>query len=85
MLTTLTLLVLAAIVLVLIFFGVIVVGIRREPPDTELSDVAPSPIALMVRHLLRLYVRRPTPTALSTDRPEEGSPETSATRTNATS
>jgi hypothetical protein len=67
MLTALISIVLVVIVLVLILLSAIVVGIRQEPPGTELSTVAPSPIAVMVRRLLGLYVRRPTPTAVSTD------------------
>lgn len=84
MLTALTLIVLAAIGAFLILLVVIVVGIRQEPPWTELSEVAQSPIAVMVRRLLGLYVRRPTPTAVSTDRQEEGPPDTPATRARAT-
>jgi hypothetical protein len=61
MLTALILIVLAAIALVLILLAVIVVGIRQEPRSAELSDVAPSPIAVLVRRLTGLYVRRPTP------------------------
>jgi hypothetical protein len=84
MLTLLTLIVLAGITLVLILLGVVVVGIRQEPPGTELSDVAPSPIAAMVRRMVGLSVRRPTPTAADADRQEEGSPGTRVTRTKAT-
>jgi hypothetical protein len=84
MLTALILVVLAVIVLVLTLLGVIVVGIRQEPPGIELSNMAPSPIAVMVRRLLGLYVRRPTRSAKHTDRPAEDSPDTSATRTKAT-
>jgi hypothetical protein len=64
MLTALTLVVLAVILLVLVLLGVIVVGIRQEPRSAELSDIAPSPIAVLVRRLIGLYVRRPTPTAV---------------------
>jgi len=84
MLTALTLIVLAGILLVLVLLGVVVVGIRQEPRSTELSDVAPSPIAVLVRRLTGLYVRRPTPTAVSTDRQEEGSPDTPAARAKTT-
>ena len=72
MLTALILIVLAAIALVLVLLAVVVVGIRQEPRGTELSDVAPSPIAVMVRRLLGLYVRRPTPTADRARGQEEG-------------
>jgi hypothetical protein len=85
MLTALILIVLAAIALVLILLAVIVVGIRQEPRGAELSEVAPSPIAVLVRRLTGLYVRRPIPTAaVSTDQQEEGSPGTPVTRTKAT-
>jgi hypothetical protein len=84
MLTALTLVVLAVILLVLVLLGVVVVGIRQEPRSAELSDVAPSPIAVMVRRLTGLYVRRPTPTPVSTDRQEACSPDTPVTPTKAT-
>ena len=82
--TALTLIVLAVIGAVLILLGVVVVGIRQEQPWTELSDVAPCPIAVMVRRLCGLHIRRPTLTAVSADRQEEGSAETPSTRTKAT-
>jgi hypothetical protein len=82
--TTLILIVLLATALVLILLAVIVVGIRQEPPRAELSDVAPSPIAVLVRRLTGLYVRRPSPTAVSTGRHEEGSPDTPAARAKTT-
>ena len=63
MLTVLILVVFAAVVLVLILLAVIVVAIRQEPRDTEMSDVAPSLIAVMVRRVLGVYLRRPTPPA----------------------
>jgi hypothetical protein len=84
MLTALIMLVLAALALILILLAVIVVGIRQEPPRTELSDVAPSPTAVLVRRLTGLYVRRPTPTAVSTDRQEGGSAGAPVTQTKAT-
>jgi hypothetical protein len=74
MLTALILIVLAAIALVLILLAVIVAGIRQEPHSAELSDVAPSPIAVLVRHLTGLYVRRPTPTADRARGQGEGNP-----------
>jgi hypothetical protein len=74
MLTALILIVLAAIALVLILLVVIVVGIRQEPRSAELSDVAPSPIAVLVRRLTGLYVRRSTPTAVCADEQDEGNP-----------
>ena len=74
MFTALTLVVLAAILLVLVLLGVVVVGIRQEPRSAELSDVAPSPIAVLVRRLTGLYVRRPTPTAVRAHGQGEGDP-----------
>jgi hypothetical protein len=84
MLPLFILMVLVEIALVLILLGVVVVGIRQEPPWTELSEVAPSPVAAMVRRLLGLYVRRPTPTGVSTDRQGERSSDMPATRTRST-
>jgi len=75
MLTVLILVVLAAGALTLILLAVVVVAIRQEPRDTEMSKVAPSVIAVVVRRLLGVYVRRPTPPADSTDWHEEWSPD----------
>ena len=61
MLTVLILAVIAAFALVLILLAVVVVAIRQEPRDTEMSNVAPSLIAVTVRRLLGVYLRRPTP------------------------
>jgi hypothetical protein len=74
MLTVLILIVFAVIVLVLVLLAVIVVAIRQEPRDAEMSHVAPSLIAVMVRRLLGVYLRRPNPPADSTDWHEEWSP-----------
>jgi hypothetical protein len=74
MVTALILVVLAAIALVLILLGVVVVGIRQEPRSAELSDVAPSPITGLVRHLTGLSVRRPTPAAVRASEQGEGDP-----------
>ena len=60
MLTALILVVFAAVALVLILLAVVVVAIRQEPRDMEMSNVAPSLIAVMVRRLLGVYMRRPT-------------------------
>ena len=73
MLTVLILVVFAVVALVLILLVVVVVAIRQEPRDTEMSNVAPSLIAVVVRRLLGVYLRRPTPPADSTDC-EEWSP-----------
>ena len=75
MLTSLILIVLAAVALVLVLLAVVVVAIRQEPRDTELNKVAPSLIAVMVRRLLGVYVRRPIPPVDSTDLNEEWSPD----------
>ncbi len=75
MLTALILVVFAAVALVLIMLAVVVVAIRQEPRDTEMSNVAPSLIAVMVRRLLGVYVRRPPPPADSDDWREEWPPD----------
>jgi hypothetical protein len=67
MVTALILIVFTAITLVLILLAVVVVAIRQEPRDMEMSNVAPSLIAVMVRRLLGVYMRRPTPTADSVE------------------
>ena len=79
MLTALILVVFAAVALVLIMLVIVVLAIRQEPRGTELSNMAPSLIAVMVRRLLGVYVRRPTPPADSTDRREGWSPDMGAT------
>ena len=73
MLTALTLFVLAGAVLVLVLLVVVVVAIRQEPRDMEMSDVAPSLIAVVVRRMLGVYLRRPAPPA---DSAEEWVPDT---------
>jgi hypothetical protein len=73
MLTALILVVVVAIALVLVLLAVVVVAIRQEPRDTEMSNVAPSLIAFMVRRMLGVYLRRPTPPADSTNWREEWS------------
>ena len=75
MATVLMLVVFAVVVLVLILLVVVVVAIRQEPRDTEMSNMAPSLIAVMVRRLLGIYLRRPTPPPDSTDWQEEWSPD----------
>ena len=76
MLTALILVVFAAVALVLILLAIVVVAIRQEPRDMEMSNVAPSLIAVVVRRMLGVYVRRPTPPADSADWQEEWSPDT---------
>jgi hypothetical protein len=63
MLAVLILVVSAVVALVLILLAIVVVAIRQEPRDVEMSHVAPSPIAVMVRRLLGVYLRRPAPPA----------------------
>jgi len=73
MLTVLILVVLTAGALTLILLAVVVVAIRQESRDPQMSKVAPSVIAVVVRRLLGVYVRRPTPPAGRTDWGEEWS------------
>ena len=61
MLTALILVVFAAVALVLILLSLVVIAMRQEPRDAELTNVAPSLTAAMVRRFLGVYVRRPTP------------------------
>jgi hypothetical protein len=75
MLTALILVVSAAATLVLILLVVVVVAIRQEPRGIEMSNVAPSLIAVMVRRLLGVYLRRPTPPADRADWQGEWSPD----------
>lgn len=75
MLTALILVISATGVLILVLLAVVVVAIRQEPRDAEMSHMAPSLIAVMVRRLLGVYLRRPTPPAGSTDWREEYSPD----------
>ena len=74
MLIVLILVVLAVSALVLILLAVVVVAIRQEPRDAEMSKVAPSLIAVMVRRLLGVYLRRPSPPAGGTAQREEWPP-----------
>jgi hypothetical protein len=79
MLTSLILIVFAVFALVLVLLAVVVVAIRQEPRDAKLNNVAPSLIAVLVRRLLGVYVRRPNPPADSTDLQAEWSPDTPPT------
>jgi hypothetical protein len=67
MLTVLILVIFFVATLILIMLAVVVAAIRQEPRDMEMSKAAPSLIAVMVRRLLGVYVRRPTPPADSAD------------------
>ena len=60
MLTVLILVIFVVVGLVLILLAVVVFAIRQEPHDAEMSNVAPSLIAVMVRRMLGVYLRRPT-------------------------
>ena len=75
MLTVLILVVFVIFALVLILLAVVVVAIRQEPRDAEMSNVAPSLIAVVVRRLLGVYLRRPTPPADNADWHEEWPPD----------
>jgi cation transporter-like permease len=75
MLTALILVVFAAVVLILTMLAVVVVAIRQEPRDREISNLAPSLIAVIVRRLLGVYVRRPGLPEVSTGWKEESSPD----------
>ena len=75
MLTALIVVVFAIVALVLILLAVVVVAVRQEPRDTEMSNVAPSMIAVMVRRLLGVYLRRPTSPADDADWQEEWLPD----------
>jgi hypothetical protein len=59
MLTILLLAVGTAMVLVVVLLGVVVIGMRHEPPTDELCTQAPSLFAALVRRMLGLYVRKP--------------------------
>jgi hypothetical protein len=50
----------AATVLVTALLVVVVVGIKLEPPASELSTKAPSLTTAIVRHALGVSVRKPT-------------------------
>lgn len=59
MITVLMLAVAVMSTLVLTLLAVVVVGIRQEPPVTELSIQPPGQTAAAVRRLLGVSVRRP--------------------------
>ena len=61
--TVLILVVFVVVALVLVLLAVVVVAIRQEPRETEMRTVAPSLIAMVVRRLLGVYLRRPPPPA----------------------
>jgi hypothetical protein len=49
----------AAAILVAVLLVVVVVGIKLEPPASELSTKAPNLTAAIVRHALGVSVRKP--------------------------
>ena len=57
--TVLILVVSVIAALVLVLLAIVVVAIRQEPRETEMKTVAPSLIAMVVRRLLGVYLRRP--------------------------
>jgi hypothetical protein len=59
MLTTLALLIVSVTILVVLLLVIVVVSIRQEPPTEALNEQASSLIAVFVRRLLGLYVRKP--------------------------
>ncbi len=61
--TVLILVVFLVAAVVLVLLAVVVVVIRQEPRETEMRTVAPSLIAVVVRRLLGVYLRRPAPSA----------------------
>jgi hypothetical protein len=64
-------LLLSAIALVLATLIVVVVGIRQEPPTSELRTQPPTRTAALVRRLLGVSVRRPDPQTTGEDHPPE--------------
>ena len=75
MLTALILAVFAAGGVILTMLVLVVVAIRQEPRDMELSNVAPSRVAIRVRRLLGVYLRRPPHMTDSVDGQEEHPPD----------
>ena len=55
----------------LILLVIVVVAIRQEPRDIEMSNAAPSWIAVRVRRLLGVSLRRPAPATDYIDGHEE--------------
>ena len=75
MLTVLILVAAATGGIILILLVVVVVAIRQEPRDIEMSNVAPSRVAVRVRRLLGVSLRRPTPATDYIDGQEEYPPD----------
>jgi hypothetical protein len=58
----------------LILLVIVVVAIRQEPRDIEMTNVTPSRIAVRVRRLLGVSLRRPAPASDCIDGREEYPP-----------
>lgn len=81
MLTILMLVVGALTVLGVLLFLVVVIGIRQESPVAELSEEAPGLVAVFVRRLLGVYVRKPnSPITLDQDDSDYASPHSTPGR-----
>jgi hypothetical protein len=65
MLTVVIVIVSASAGLVVALLIAVVIAIRQEPREAETSNLAPNLIAVVVRRLLGVYLRRPTPPAES--------------------
>jgi len=74
MLTMLILVAAAVGGITLILLVIVVVAIRQEPRDIEMSNVAPSRVAVWVRRLLGVSLRRPAPPTDYIDGHEDYSP-----------
>lgn len=74
MLTVLILVAAAVGGITLILLVIIVVAIRQEPRDMEMSNAAPSQVAVWVRRLLGVSLRRPAPVTECIDDQEEYPP-----------
>jgi hypothetical protein len=70
MLTILILAVLAMIVLVLALLAIVIIGMRQEPPTSELSSLAPRKTAAIARRLLGVSVRKPESYPAENSEPE---------------
>jgi hypothetical protein len=58
MLTILVRLIGSVSILAVLLLVIVVIGIRQEPPMEELSEQAPSLMAVFVRRFLGIYVRK---------------------------
>jgi hypothetical protein len=62
-------LVLAILIVAVVIFVAVVVGIRSEP-SYQMNTTPQRPLAAVIRHLLGVYVARPTDTESGDDRGE---------------